>query len=124
MDPLTLVGTACALAMDAFAVSAAVAAGLSRVTCERDAGFDPTRGLSLVVLSIATSIDALAVGISLGLIGVSIWLPVLVIGLVTMALCYIAVRVGRQAGDLLGPWAERLGGLVLVAISIRMMIAL
>ena len=42
---------------------------------------DPTKGLSLVLLSIATSIDALAVGFSLSVIGVSIWMPSLVIGL-------------------------------------------
>src|SRR5512145_3318729 len=48
---------------------------------EKEAG-DPTRGLTLVILSVATSIDALAVGLSLAMLGVNIWLPALVIGLV------------------------------------------
>jgi manganese efflux pump family protein len=43
---------------------------------------DPTRGASLIVLSVATSIDALAVGLSLALLGVDIWYPAVVIGIV------------------------------------------
>ena len=44
---------------------------------------DPTRGLMLITLSLATSIDALAVGVSMALLGVSVWLPSVVIGLIT-----------------------------------------
>ena len=53
---------------------------------------DPTKGLSLVVLSVATSIDALAVGLSLALLGVKIWYPALVIGFVAFG-----VHGGRPA---------------------------
>jgi len=44
---------------------------------------DPSRGWTLVLLSIAVSIDALAVGLSLGIIGVTIWVPAVIIGIVT-----------------------------------------
>ncbi|MEN8189034.1 MAG: manganese efflux pump MntP family protein, partial [Thermodesulfobacteriota bacterium] len=44
---------------------------------------DPTRGMTLVMLSVATSIDALAVGFSLSLLGVGIWAPAVVIGIIT-----------------------------------------
>lgn len=60
---------------------------------------DPTKGLSLVLLSIATSIDALAVGFSLSVIGVSIWMPALVIGLVAGVLTIVGMLLGGRIGD-------------------------
>lgn len=181
VDLLTLMGTALALAMDAFAVAAVVSAGLhhltfrhifrlawhfgffqagmpvlgwfggsaaslfmatfahwiasgllafiglrmiweSRKTQEKKQGYDPTRGWSLVGLSLATSIDALAVGISLGLIGVSIWVPAIVIGTVTIVITCLGISTGRAAGRILGPWAERIGGIILIAIGIRILL--
>ena len=82
---------------------------------------DPTRGWSLVVLSIATSIDALAVGVSVGLLGFSIWVPALVIGLVTILMVVVATQLGKSAGHYLGKWAERVGGIVLMAIGSRIL---
>jgi putative Mn2+ efflux pump MntP len=84
---------------------------------EEGRAYDPTRGWSLVGLSVATSVDALAVGVSFGLIGTSIWIPALVIGLVAFLLSLVGCRIGKQAGNYLGPWAERIGGLVLIGIG-------
>jgi putative Mn2+ efflux pump MntP len=67
---------------------------------------DPTRGLSLVLLSIATSIDALAVGFSLSVIGVSIWVPALIIGLVAGGLTIIGMLMGKRFGDRWGAKVE------------------
>lgn len=78
---------------------------------------DPTRGLSLVLLSIATSIDALAVGFSLSVIGVSIWMPSLIIGLVAGILTIIGMLLGGRIGVRWGSRVEILGGLVLIAIG-------
>lgn len=80
---------------------------------------DPTRGWSLVLLSVATSIDALAAGLSLSLLRVSIWLPALLIGL-TAALfsvggVYLGACVGKRTS--LGKRAELVGGVVLVMIG-------
>ncbi len=63
---------------------------------------DPSRGLTLVILSIATSIDALAVGITLAMLDVNIWYPSTIIGIVTAALCLLAIRLGNQLGILFG----------------------
>ena len=82
---------------------------------------DPTRGLSLVMLSIATSIDALAVGFSLSVIGVSIWFPAFIIGLVAGALTVVGMLVGRRIGDRWGPRVEILGGVVLILIGVRIL---
>ena len=82
---------------------------------------DPTRGLSLVMLSIATSIDALAVGFSLSVIGVSIWFPAFIIGLVAGVLTVVGMLVGSRVGDRWGSRVEILGGFVLIAIGVRIL---
>lgn len=181
MDFYTLLGTAVALGMDAFAVAAAIAAalplftyrhtfrliwhfglfqslmtalgwfggeGLSRYTgdsstwiafgllCllganmirnsfgdeERVEGFDPTRGISLVALSLATSIDALAVGVSMGLMSSTIIVPSLFIGVTALIMTFIGTKLGKRLGTHLGQWAERAGGLVLIILGIRLVI--
>ena len=83
---------------------------------------DPTKGLSLVLLSIATSIDALAVGFSLSVIGVSIWMPALVIGLVAGVLTIVGMLLGGRIGDRWGTRVEIFGGLVLIAIGLKILI--
>ncbi len=85
--------------------------------------YDPTRGWSLVGLSVATSLDALAVGISLSLIGISVWWPALCIGLAALVMTFVGTRLGRKAGQLLGQWAERIGGVVLIVIGARRLIS-
>lgn len=83
---------------------------------------DPTRGLSLVLLSIATSIDALAVGFSLSVIGVSIWFPALIIGLVAGTLTLVGMLLGGRIGSRWGPRVEILGGVILIGIGTRILL--
>jgi putative Mn2+ efflux pump MntP len=73
--------------------------------------------LGVVLTAIATSIDALAVGVSLAVIGVPILAACLVIGGVTAVVATAGVLVGRHAGAWLGRYAEVLGGVVLVLIG-------
>lgn len=84
--------------------------------------FDPTRGWSLVGLAVATSLDALAIGVSLRLIGSPIAIPALVIGLVALVMTFSGTRIGMRAGPHLGQWAERLGGVVLMLIGVKVLI--
>jgi manganese efflux pump family protein len=180
MDTLTLLGTAVALGMDAFAVAICVAASLALVTARhvfrlswhfglfqsmmticgwvggaalstfmsganywiafgilsllglnmirqsfhpecRIEGHDPTKGWSLIGFSVATSIDALAVGVSLSLIGSAIWIPALVIGIAAIVMTFVGMKIGRQVGAHLGQWAERLGGIVLIGIGVKVL---
>jgi len=83
---------------------------------------DPTRGMSLVALSVATSIDALAVGLSLGLLGVDVFVPAVIIGVVAATLTGIGLQIGRYAGLWLGPWMERVGGIVLIGIGVKIVL--
>jgi manganese efflux pump family protein len=85
---------------------------------ERRAG-DVTRGWSLVMLSVATSIDALAVGLTLAMIGARILVPALVIGLVAAALTATGMVLGRWIGTPWGKRVEVLGGVILIAIGVR-----
>jgi len=84
---------------------------------------DPTRGMSLVLLSVATSIDALAVGVSFSLLNISVWFPALIIGIVA-ALCTAAgIYIGRRIGTSshIGNYADMAGGLVLIAIGLKIL---
>ncbi len=82
---------------------------------------DPTSGWDLIFLSIATSIDALAVGLSLAMIGSTILVPSLVIGAVAATLTAIGMALGRQIGELWGRRVEAIGGLVLIAIGVKIL---
>jgi putative Mn2+ efflux pump MntP len=84
---------------------------------------DPTRGLTLVMLSVATSIDALAVGFSISMLKLAIWTPALVIGLVAGALTVVGLYLGKTVGaaERLSPVAELAGGVVLLVIGINIL---
>lgn len=83
---------------------------------------DPTRGMSLIFIAVATSIDALAVGVSLAMLNVNIWYPSAVIGVVTMSLSVIGMKIGERLGAQFGSRMERLGGLILIAIGAKILI--
>ena len=84
---------------------------------------DATRGWSLVVLSVATSIDALAVGFSMSLLKTPIILPAVIIGLVAAGFTAVGLHLGRLlvSGKRLSLYAEIVGGLVLWAIAINIL---
>jgi len=86
-------------------------------------GNDPTRGMSLVLLSIATSIDALAVGISFSVLDQTIWFPAIIIGCVAAMCTGAGIHIGRRLGSTtwLGRYADISGGLVLIAIGITIL---
>lgn len=73
----------------------------------------------LFVQAVATSIDALAVGISLALIRVNIWLAASFIGVITFTLSVIGVIIGKKSGKFLKTKAELVGGIILVLIGVK-----
>lgn len=83
---------------------------------------DPTRKWSLIMLSIATSIDAFAVGLSIALLRVDILTPSVIIGIVALAFTIAGMVCGKRLGALLGKKAELLGGIILVLIGLRILI--
>ena len=84
---------------------------------------DISRGLLLITLSIATSIDALAVGLTFAFISVDIAVASPVIGIVAFIATLLGFLLGRKAGKLIGKRAEILGGVILLAIAFRILLS-
>src|SRR5512136_433029 len=83
-----------------------------------ETSLDPTRKWTLVMLAIATSIDALAVGLSLALLKVPILYPSIIIGVVAAGMTAAGLALGSQLGRF-GKRMELIGGLVLIGIGLR-----
>jgi len=77
---------------------------------------------TLITLGVATSIDALAVGVSMAFLKTSIYLPAFIIGCVTFFLSLIGVISGYRFGKIKGVNVERLGGIILIAIGTKILI--
>jgi putative Mn2+ efflux pump MntP len=84
---------------------------------------DVSGGMSLLVLSIATSIDALAVGLTLSFLNISIILAGPTIGAMACLITALGFALGRKAGARLGRWAEISGALILLAIGVRIVLS-
>lgn len=81
---------------------------------------ESTRGkgiLALAFTSLATSIDAMAVGVTLAFVDTPIWIIAVTIGLCTFGMVTIGIMLGRVVGSLAGSWAEALGGVILIAVG-------
>ena len=73
----------------------------------------------LTTLAIATSIDALAIGISFAFLNVNIVSSSLIIGLITFIVCFIGVIAGKKIGGIFKDYAELIGGIILILIGIN-----
>jgi putative Mn2+ efflux pump MntP len=76
----------------------------------------------LFLLSVATSIDALAVGLSFSLLGQDIWVPAILISAITFAVCLAGFEFGRRIGAFLEKRTGILGGLILIGIGIKILL--
>jgi len=77
--------------------------------------------MTMVMLSVAVSIDAFAVGLSLAFLSISIWTPSAVIGVVTSALSLVGLWLGASLGQRFGKKMEIVGGLVLLGIGVKVL---
>ena len=82
---------------------------------------DVTKGFALILLSVATSLDAFAIGLSLGALRVPIILPAAVIGVVCFSVSMAGSKIGPWLGKLAGQWAEIAGGVVLLLIAAKIL---
>ncbi len=76
----------------------------------------------MLLLAIATSIDAMAAGFSLTLLDINPYLACLIIGITTFGFSWIGVQIGKRSGTWLESKAEIFGGVVLILIGIKMLI--
>lgn len=77
---------------------------------------------TMFVMAVATSIDALAVGISLAMEGANIWIAVALIGAVTFAMCALGVKIGSVFGGKFEKKAQIAGGVILILLAVKMLV--
>ena len=80
---------------------------------------DYRKPLLLISAAVGTSIDAFAVGVSFAFLDVKIWISGIIIGIVTFLASMTAIRIGKSAGERLGNKVEIVGGLILIAIGLK-----
>jgi putative Mn2+ efflux pump MntP len=83
---------------------------------------DPTKGVTLIILSVATSIDALAVGLSFAFLKIPILYPSVIIGIVAFLMTAIGMFFGERLGKVIGKRVEIVGGLILIGIGVKILI--
>jgi putative Mn2+ efflux pump MntP len=83
---------------------------------------DYSKPLLLVTVAISTSIDAFTVGVSFALLDIRIWISGIIIGAVTFIASMTAIRIGKSARKHLGQRVEIIGGIILMAIGIKIFI--
>lgn len=90
---------------------------------EHRKGKNPLDTKVLFVLAVATSIDALAVGVSFAVLDVSVFLPVVIIGFITLFICFGAVFLGNKFGTSVpNDKIEIIGGVMLIAIGVKILL--
>jgi manganese efflux pump family protein len=93
----------------------------SRKEKDENVSCDQTKGWPLLGLSIATSIDALGVGISFGTLGTDLWVPAVIIGITATLMTWGGMRLGKWISEIAGMSMEFVGGVVLVLLGFRML---
>ena len=109
----------------AFVLLAIIGGKMIREACQKDEDCEYNPDFStktMFLLAVATSIDALAVGVSFAFLGVDIWTSVLVIGLMTGAFSALGVQLGNIFGCRFKSKAEFVGGLILIAIGLKILL--
>jgi len=89
---------------------------------ESDETIDLTQMIPILTLAVATSIDALAVGITFSVLNVSIWSASVIIGLVAFGFSIIGLYLGKGLGHLFGNRVEIFGGVVLIGIGVKVLV--
>ena len=77
---------------------------------------------SMFVLAIATSIDALALGVSFAFLRINLWTAILIIGLTTFAFSFVGLLIGKKVGSRFHSGAEILGGVILILIGVKILV--
>lgn len=83
---------------------------------------NPSKGKTLMMLCVATSLDAMAVGLSMAMLKTEVWFPSVIIGVVASGLSIFGLFAGNKLGETFGKRMEILGGLILLVIGLRILI--
>ena len=89
---------------------------------KENSSFNPLKPLVLLGMAVATSIDALVVGVSFALIDINIYWSIFVIGVVTFLVSMVGMLFGKKVGGKLGQQMEIIGGVILIGIGIKILL--
>jgi putative Mn2+ efflux pump MntP len=89
---------------------------------EKEERTDITRWRYLFILAVATSIDALAVGLSFAVLHVNLAMASITIGTVAFIITFVGFIAGKKLGELVGKRAEIIGGIILIGIGLRILL--
>lgn len=92
------------------------------ISKENDVHNDSVKFKDMIVLAIATSIDALAVGITFAFLNVNLILAISLIGIITFIISVLGVKVGNIFGDKYEKKAEFAGGIILIFLGIKILV--
>jgi putative Mn2+ efflux pump MntP len=77
---------------------------------------------NLLVLAVATSIDALAVGLTFSMVDRSIYIPALIIGCITFGVCFVGFQFGKKIGLVFEAGSQIVGGIILIGIGVKILV--
>jgi putative Mn2+ efflux pump MntP len=77
---------------------------------------------NLLLLAVATSIDALAVGLSFSMVNQAVYIPALIIGGITFAVCFLGFQFGKKVGAVFETGSQLVGGLILIGIGVKILL--
>ena len=83
---------------------------------------DSIKFKDMLILALATSIDALAVGITFAFLKVNIWIAITLIGIITFVISILGVKIGNIFGDKYEKKAELAGGLILILLGVKILL--
>ena len=106
----------------AFVLLALIGVNMIRESFRKEETTDSLKVREMLVLAVATSIDALAVGITLGFMSVSVLPAALSIGCITFTLSVIGVGMGHRLGAKYETGAQRLGGVILILLGVKILL--
>ena len=97
--------------------------GFNMITDNNDNTYDEkTDFKTMIILAIATSIDAFSVGITLAFLNVNLFLSIFVIGLITFIICFIGVELGSLLGNKYQKRSAIFGGIILILIGLKILL--
>ena len=88
---------------------------------EKQKMINPTRGITLVGLSISVSIDALGVGVGMGILDTRIVIPCIIYGIFTGIMSFIGIKLGRGLRSIIGRRVETAGALILFIVALHLL---
>ncbi len=83
---------------------------------------DQTTGIGLIVLAFSVSLDALSVGLSLGLFSIHLWIAIILFGIVGAIMTAIGLSLGNKIGNWVGDYGEAFGGIILLVFGFKFLV--